>query len=180
MKKFIFLFFVLFFVSNVSAVNLRMGPPQINLVGNTNDFVCSTFTIKVDEVSNLSGSIYWANEGFSDRNLNLHKLNSADLDLITNFDKNILVNGSKSLNFCMKARKAGDYHGALMYKIKNKPVRVGIWVNATIEGNSIIKITGNSVKDFNLNTKKVLIYLPIVLVLTLLALLKISKKRSKF
>lgn len=173
------MFLFLFFLGSVSAISLNMGPPQIDLSGAVNEKICSSVSIRVDNSSELVGKILWAEEGFSERNLNLHSLSSDDLRISSEFERNIFVDRNKTIDFCIRARKPGNYHGALLYKVKDKPVRVGIWVNASIEGNSMIKITGNSVNKMDISFNQALFYLPIFLILVLALLLFFSRRKRE-
>jgi hypothetical protein len=147
-KKCLFFVYFVFILTNVSAVQLSISPPQIDFVGSTGEEICNTIFIQVNGTENLIGKNLWAEEGIDLRKISLHNLTSEDLRIDFNYEDKIEVDGERGAQICVTAKRKGTYHGLLLYKIENKPVQVGIWMNVSVsKGNDLVKITGNAVKD---------------------------------
>lgn len=172
-KKFIFFFYFIFLISFVSATTLTMSPSQLDFTIDKNEVVCKTAKIKGSENLTVIGETRWAEKGYSERKLTSHNLSFEDLKLDINIPREINFSNSSNIDICIKGKK-GNYHGILLYKIKDKPIQVGIWLNVSIGGefDSQNKITGNSIKieKNNENFSNILV-IPAILLLVLLILL---------
>ena len=96
--------------------------------------------------------------------------------VVFNFLTEVEVRESKKIEICIEGKNFGNYHGVLLYKIKNKPVQVGIWMNVSLEGNERIKITGNFVKEGGKNGR-ILFVLPVVFLFIFFFLLILYKRK---
>ncbi len=172
---FLFLFFVLF-ISLSSCTTLSMSPPQIDFIGKTGETICNDFYIEGDLDYLVTGEDRWAIEGYEERKLSKHNLSSDELDLELTYVKKVELKNKTSLEICVEGKDAGTYHGILLYKIKDKPVKVGIWMEVTLEGFSFesISLGGKSVSE-----KKGLglMFVPTLLIAILLVLLWVKNKR---
>jgi len=174
MKKLLFLFVLLFPL--VSAATLSMSPQQINFIGNVNERICEEVTLKTEGEAVLLGEDLWAEEGFSERKLKQHILDSDELKLELEYPNNIKINNEEKIEVCLTGKKKGNYHGILLYRVEGKPVRVGIWMNVSL-GGSDSKITANVVgeeKNFSF-----LFVMPIILLVVLGILLWMLKRKVK-
>jgi len=175
MKK-IILFLFVFLFPLVNAVTLSMSPQQINFIGNVNEKLCEEVTLKTEGEAVLLGEDKWAEKGYSERKLKQHILDSDELKLDLEYPNNIKINNNEKINVCIVGKNKGDYHGILLYRVEGKPVRVGIWMNVSLDG-SVSKITGNVIgekKDFNF-----FFIAPIILLIVLGFLLWMLKRKGK-
>lgn len=175
--KFFSIFLFFFLVSFVSSVTLSMSPPQIDFIGKTNEVICKYVEVKVEGVETLTGKTRWAEKDYFERNLLNHKLESEDLKIEIDFPNEIEVRESKKIEICIEGSKKGNYHGALLYRIEDKPVQVGIWMNVSLEGKDMVRITGNFVKDEE-GSGNVGVYFAVILLLILGSLLVWSRRRN--
>jgi len=143
-KYFIFFCFV-FFIGFGSCASLTMGPQQIDFVGSGKDFVCQEAHLKLEGSEFVTGEILFSEDGFSERKLSRHNLSAEEVGLKVNFPEEVFVENKTSVNICVKGKK-GNYHGIVLYRMKNKPVRVGIWMNVSFDrDSSLVKISGDAV-----------------------------------
>ena len=139
MKKYYIFFIFILFISLASSVTLTMGPQQLDFTSDSN---CQSATIKAEGSEIVIGKILFSEEGFNERKLSLHNLEPEERKLKVDFPKEIIINNFTNIEICIDG-PAGDYHGIILYKIKNKPVQVGIWLNATLSGNGVLSISKN-------------------------------------
>ncbi len=144
-KKIYFIFYFIFFISLTSAVTLSMSPPQIDFLGKTGEKLCADVTITTDGFYEVLGEDLWAQEGYFERKLSSHKLPSENLSLEINYPKQTIVNNKTLAEVCIKGKNQGNFHGLLLYQVKDKPIKIGIWINVSLEKNDILKITGHSI-----------------------------------
>jgi len=176
MKKFLFLLVFLFPL--VNAATLSMSPQQIDFVGNVNEEICEEVTLRTDGEAILIGENLWAEEGYSERKLKQHNLEGGELKLEINYPESIEINSEKVIEVCLVGKKKGDYHGVLLYRVEGKPVRVGIWMNASLES-SISKLTGNIIGEGNEERSfGFLFIISIILLMVLGCLLWILKRKA--
>ena len=145
-SKFLFIFLFIFLICFGSSATLSMSPPQIDFVGQTGETICEKVYFKIEEKDILIGKANWAKEGFDERKLSKHQLTSEEIGLEVIMPELITIDNCSEIEVCIKGSKKGNYHGALLYRIKDKPLQVGIWMNVSLKGNSIQKITGNFIK----------------------------------
>jgi hypothetical protein len=168
-KKYMFFVYFVFILAQVSAVQLSMSPPQIDFVGSVGEEICNNVLIQVNGTENLIGKNLWAEEGVELRKITLHNLSAENLRIDFNYEKEVKIIGKKEVEICVTAKKKGNYHGLLLYKIENKPVQVGIWMNVSVlSGNDLVKITGNSIKDSKEGSSWYVLPLVLVVILGLL------------
>lgn len=173
MKRIIlFLFVILFPLGN--AATLSMSPQQINFIGDVNEKICEEVNLKTDGEAVLIGDDRWAEEGYFERKLKQHNLDSSELKLDLEYPETISINNDDVIEVCLTGKSKGNYHGVLLYRIEGKPVQVGIWMNASLEG-SISKITGGVVSDKNISF---VFIAPIILLVVLGVLLWVLKRKN--
>lgn len=178
MKKYILIIYFVFLFSFVNAVTLSMSPPQIDLSGGSGEELCSSIHLVVDFPENLTGKTLWAEEGVNERNLLKHKLSPEELKIEVKIPKEVYVESSKNLDICVVAKRSGNYHGLLLYKVEGKPVQVGIWLNLSIGGKNTLKISGEAVADSKSNFKG-LLGISLILVIILIGLFLISRRKRE-
>lgn len=175
-KLFLFYFFV-FLIGFSSAASLSMSPPQLDFVGDGKKVVCGNVLLKVNDSEELIGEIRWARDGYFDRKLLAHNLSSEERGIEFSFPKEVFVEGKRNVNVCVEG-KDGDYHGVLLYRVKDKPVQVGIWINASLNGGGI-GLTGNFINaENNVGGYMFGIFVFLVLVLIGLGFWYFSKKNK--
>ncbi len=178
MKKLLLFLFVLLFPL-ASAVTLSMSPQQIDFIGNVNEEICNEVTLKTDGGGVLIGEDRWAEEGYSERKLKQHNLESSELKLYLDYPKSIEINNNEIIEVCLTGKKKGNYHGALLYRVEGKPVRVGIWMNVSLDS-SASKITGKIISKIDEEENfSFLVILPVILTIILIILLTKLNKKGK-
>ena len=174
-SKNIFFIFLIFLINFVSSATLSMSPSQIDFVGNIKEEICQKVIIKVNGTEVLTGKTKWAEENYFERKLIMHKLDSKEKGLEIFLPEILEISEKQDIDVCIKGNNPGKFHGVLLYKIENKPVQVGIWMNVSLEGNSLVKITGNFVKSEGESSR--LYLLSIILLGIFLGLIVWYKKR---
>lgn len=172
MKKQILFFIFLLFISNASAITLSISPPQINF---DNYHLCQNISIYSNGNYNLSGKLLWAKEDYTKRTLLAHKYTSEEENIKINFSKKINLEKNKTIQICMRP-KVGIHHGILLYRIQNKPIQVGIWINSNFEKKKFLILTGNSVKKNEI--KNPIVFITAILLILFLILIIFLKKNK--
>ncbi|MDA3837235.1 MAG: hypothetical protein PF542_06465 [Nanoarchaeota archaeon] len=145
--KYITFFCFVLFVSFGSAVTLSMSPPQIDFVGRTGEVICQNISIEVDGIETLVGQTKWAEEGFNERKLLRHSLAGEDLKLFVDFPESVEIDEVREVEVCIEGKSTGAFHGLLLYKVENKPVQVGIWINVSLsKGSAVNRLTGKAIE----------------------------------
>lgn len=173
MKKRILFFIFLLFISNASAVTLSMSPPQINF---NHNHLCQNVVISSNGNYNISGKILWAKQDYTKRILSMHKYTSEKEGIKINFPKKINLKKTKTIQICMQS-KSGIHHGILLYRIQDKPIEVGIWINSTFKRKDFLFLTGNTVKKEKIKSSFAIVT-TLLLVLFLILVIFLRKKRT--
>jgi len=175
-KKFFILFIFIFLISNSFAATLTMGPQQLDFTNNVN---CQTALLKTNEAETLTGKVLFSEDGFNERKLSQHKLTPDERGIEIVFPKEVVINTEKEIEICANGG-VGNYHGIILYKIKNKPIQVGIWINATFtkSANEKILIDKKVAKKIKkITSKNLLLTMPIFLIIILFGLIIILKNK---
>jgi hypothetical protein len=172
--SFLFLFFILS-ISVCSCATLSMSPPQVDFQGNTGEKICSEFNIDVDGNYLLLGEDRWAIEGYAERKLSKHNLDSAELGLTLFYPREITLENKTYLEVCIEGKKPGNFHGILLYGIKDKPIKVGIWMEVQLEGFTLESVNIFQ-EGFSEEKKLGLMFVPGLLIVILLVLLLVKRK----
>ena len=174
MKKYICFLFFVFLISLASAATLSMSPTQINFNKNS---LCQKVTIKTDGEYNLTGKILFAEEGYSQRKLSVHKLLPEKLGINISYPQELSIDENKTFQVCMQPKK-GNYHGVLLYRIEGKPVEVGIWINSSFEKKNFLSLTGNSIEGKSSENSFYFVTIFLTLILGLLIIYLRNKNRK--
>ncbi len=175
MKRLIIFLFVILFPL-VNAASLSMSPQQINFNGGVNEEICNEVILKTEGEAVLLGEDKWAEKGYNERKLKQHNLDGSDFKLNLEYPSALEINYNETINVCLTGKNKGNYHGVLLYRVEGKPVRVGIWMNVSLDGGSVSKITGAIIgEDSNFN---LFFILPIILLVVFGVLLFILRRKN--
>lgn len=177
--KIYYLFLFVFLFPVVNSATLSMSPQQIDFSGVVGEKICNEIGFKVENYSILIGETSWAEENYFERKLKNHNLSEKELNLIIDYPREFEITKNKTIEICITGKESGNYHGIILYRIKNKPVRVGIWMNVTLEGKNFQKITGNYLRNENSGIKNSLLITPILFLIILGGLLFFNQRRRK-
>lgn len=169
----------IFLIPFISSINLSISPTEINFVGETGETICQTINIKVTSLENLTATDFWAEQEYSERNLKKHNKNASELGLSLIYLKEFEINNTKELSICISGENSGNYHGILLYKIKEKPAQIGIWMNVNLEKEKRTLITGNIINEKE-NLKEINYLVPSLFLLIVLIYLLIIKKKKNY
>lgn len=160
------MFIFLFFISTVSSLSLSIYPSKLSFNLSIGDKSCQDVFLDSDYGSILLGSDVWNSN--KSNFLNSYNLSSEELNIEISYPQNVSIINRTQIEVCIIPDKKGKYYGALLYKIDGKPFRTGTWIELNVEGNDLIKITGNSIvaNDFKNN----FLIIPILLALVLIGL----------
>jgi hypothetical protein len=177
MNKKLFSFFVLtiFLVSFFSAVDFGISPGIIKFSEKQNEMNCKNFTIIGGSENIFNGNVKWSNKNSKD--ISDYKLSSEELSINTTIPSGIKAG---QYQICISSGRAGNYYGALMYKLDNSSYGIGNWIELKVEGNNpiqnIISLTGRTIKE--INYQKAFLFTPILLLVVLFFLLKKLKRKN--
>lgn len=162
----------------MTSVTLSASPKEINFTGNTNEKICKNINLKLDKPEKIITTIKWKNNE-EEKIISNYKINSHEYKISEEFNKNIILEKETNEKICLTFKEKGNYSGIIFYKIENKPAQIGIWINAKIEGNNPLKITGNFAKiPEKMNYKNSLTTFSIILLIILLFLLIKLKRKN--
>ncbi|MCA9487494.1 MAG: hypothetical protein KC516_00875 [Nanoarchaeota archaeon] len=169
------IFLILFlFLSFASSANLSISPDELKFNGKIGETLCQEMVIRVTNET-LLGEDLWAEEGYFERNLKAHTLNSSEFETKLIYPKETYVESEKKIEICLIGEKPGNFHGVLFYKIKEKPLRVGIWISASLSEEKSFTI-GESISEKR-NVKGLNYLLPMTIVLVGALIILLFKKR---
>jgi hypothetical protein len=177
MKKIfpLFILSLLISFSFYSALDFGISPGIIKLSEKPNEISCKNFTIIGEGEDIFNGDIKWSNANSKD--ISDYKISSKDLNLNTTIPSEIKTG---QYQICISSEKAGNYYGALMYKLNNSSYGIGTWIELKVEGSNpiqnIISLTGNTIKE--IPYQKVFLFTPIFLLIILIFLLRKLKRRN--
>jgi hypothetical protein len=159
-----------------------VSPPEINYNGKVRETICNDIYIETNN-QELIGNDLWNEKGQQEKLLTEYKLNSERLNIEINYPKIIYVEKNKTIQICINAKEKGKYNGLILYKIKDKPIQIGVWINADIEGNDLIKInnriTGKSIANTeNIKFNHYLLFITFILLMLLFIFIKKLKKKQ--
>jgi hypothetical protein len=175
-KIYFFIFIFTFLIYFSSATTLTISPPQIDFIGDTEEIICQKINIETEGNVVLVGKTQWAEKEYNERKLSKHYLNSEEIGIKIKFPELINIENNSDIEICIEGSNEGTYHGALLYKIENKPIQVGIWMNVSLERNNLIKITGNfiNVKE----EENILFSLSLILFVIFISLVILYKRKN--
>ncbi len=132
-------------ISFSSAATLSISPPQIDFIGNVGEEICQSIFVEVENIKTLTGKTLWAEENYFERRLINHIHSAEEFGIKVIFPQEIQIENSREIQICINGEKKGNYHGALLYKIKDKPIQVGTWMNVSLSKEiSVSKLTGRA------------------------------------
>jgi len=178
MNRIILIFLLSLFISLsfCSALDFGISPGIIKLSEKQNEIQCQNFTIIGGNEDIFNGDIKWSNENSKD--ISDYKLSPKELNINSTIPSGIKAG---KYQICISSEKAGNYYGALMYKINNSSYGIGTWIELKVEGNNplqnILSLTGNTIKE--ISYQKIFLFTPILLLAVLIFLLRKLKRKTK-
>lgn len=130
----------------VSSASIGISPGDISFSGSTNRQICSNFSVIGD--GTFKGEIKWSAK--NSKNIIDYNLTSKNLQINDSFPIETIRGNYK---ICLSARKAGNYHGAILYKLENSSYGIGSWIELDIKDNNPVKkilpleLEGSAIKN---------------------------------
>jgi len=178
MKKLVSILIILNCINLVYAASLGISPSSIEFKSKANEKACSKVVLFSSSNSTLFGESKWKSGSQPEKDIRYYSLNPESLGIALEYPEDVKVESKKEIEVCLISKKEGDYHGALIYSIENKPAAVGTWIHASIQGKAPSnKITGAFLN--NANKPPMVLYLPTILLLFIfIILLMVMKKKT--
>jgi hypothetical protein len=144
-NKFALLFILIFTISIIPASELSVSPAEIKLTMEKNQIYCQNYTIKTSGEIHLTDK--WADR-FS-KDIREHNLNSDQIEIEINYPNEFEVINLEKIQICIIPNKLGNYHGVLLFELKDSKAIVGTWIDLTVQGdNQLLTLTGNAISGF--------------------------------
>ena len=176
--------FDIVFLSNsyVSAFEFGVSPSELNFQGKEGEEICKNVKIfsSLDGI-NIAIEDKWTTQKDSSKNLNEYLMDSNELKINMNYERDFLLNNEREIKICLKSEIDGKFKVILFFQALDNSLNIGIWLNADIsKTNQASKITGFSIKDLD-GFNPINIFLPLTSfnLFLLLALLFVHYKRKK-
>ena len=189
---FLFLIFLVVFISFSSAFELGISPPVLVFEGNVRERVCRNISIFSDRTGiSLLISDKWTNKKDLTRDIEFYNIDSSNLWIELNYNNKIIVDRKYEREVCLIAENNGLYQGLLTFDVRDRSLGLGSWILANITGEDIRNksltnsitgfITGDSVFVIDKNGLLFLLFfLMSVLLASLVILIKnLNTKRLK-
>ena len=176
-KNILFIIYFIFIIGLVSATSLSISPSRFSLNMYVGEKICKDIFIDSDNGSIVIGDDVWS---ISKSNfLNDYNISSDSFDIDILYPHEISITERTKVKICIIAKDRGEYYGALLYKIKDKPLRAGTWIELNVDGRSINKITGDSIIIKDEKHGNLLLYTSIILGVLLVSMLfRLRQKKS--
>lgn len=176
----LFIFILIIFVKTTFA--MAASPPELFFNGSINENICKSITLNGTE--NIIILDRWVKDKEKTKDLSQYNIKSEDLKLNFNYLNQFYLEGHKSINICLNSKRTGEYFGVLLIQSREKPVGLGIWINAKItslEEEKVSLINSNVIKEneTQVNPKIVIFLLIILILLSVLVYLLIKKLHLK-
>jgi hypothetical protein len=172
----IFIFLLLILFPLCSAADFGISPGIIKFSEKQNEVQCQNFTIIGGNWDVFNGNVKWSSTNSKD--ISDYKLSSNELKINATIPSGIQAGQHQ---VCISSEKAGNYYGALMYKLNNSSYGIGTWIELKVEGENpiqnILSLTGNTIKGISL--QKIFLFTPILFLIVLILLLRKLKKKNK-
>lgn len=172
---FSFLLILLISISFYSATDFGISPGIIKFSEKQNEVQCQNFTIIGGNWDIFNGNVKWSNTNSKD--ISDYKLSSKELNLNVTIPLETQAGQHK---ICISSEEAGNYYGALMYKLNNSSYGIGTWIELKVEGTNpiqnILSLTGSTIKQ--INSQKAFLFTPILFLIILIFLLKKLKRKN--
>jgi len=181
-KDLFFIFGLIFLINFSSCLELSVSPSEIYFIGEEGNLVCQDLKVQGFNET-LVVSDRWAYSGVYEKILGLHNLSSYDLGIDLGYLKKVEAVGNDSFEVCLSGSDAGKFHGVLLFRVKDKPAGIGIWINVEIleKEDRGLSLTGFIVnKSENVGLESWLGLIIVVLSGVLFTLIKkFGKRKSK-
>lgn len=172
---FIFLLSIFISLSFCSALNFGISPGIIKFSEKQNEVSCQNFTIIGENANVFNGNIKWNDKDSKD--ISDYTLSSEKLNINATIPSEIK---SGKYQICISSEKAGNYYGALMYKLNNSSYGIGTWIELKVEGDNpiqnILSLTGDTIKE--IPYQKAFLFTPILFLIILIFLLVKLKRKN--
>lgn len=109
------IFVLIFLVSNVSALTLKITPSSLTFNGEPNKIICNKLTVE----NSIPKGVVQVRDDFNE---------SVELT----YDNSLTVLGSKDLNVCVKTNEKGLYNGNLIFKTIQEGGNVGVEIKVKL------------------------------------------------
>jgi hypothetical protein len=170
-KLYLLLILSVFLLSFSSAI--KISPTQQELVMKQHETNCTNIWILPEADYVISSR--WSYEGRGD--LAKYTLSTKDIKLNINYS----YESEGKYTVCFTPQKAGNLSGILYFYDEKKMIEIGSWIDLKVEqvGNieRISLITGNAVKNYEINTTNII--LGIIFVLLLIIFLLIIRRQLR-
>lgn len=154
------------------STSIKVSPLKTELsakIGAENN--CTIFYVIPDK--NIQITSRWSKDNPGEDSK--YKLSKEQIKLKINYTK--LEYGK--YEFCFEPHKSGMFYGLIFFQPENSLVRMGAWINLNITQTSPIQtislLTGNTIKNYNINGTN--IGLGFIFVLLIIVLILIIKRR---
>jgi hypothetical protein len=151
-----------------------MSPPLIEFYGVSDNNICQNVTVKT--YGELNGKIFVCRENEMNKNLKNCNIDVSKSNYKITFPDNLIVDGTEIIEVCVNSKTSGERYALLLYKFKNKPAQVGIWLKINFEKSNVIKMTGSYLKVSKMNGN---LLIPTSLFIALIILLIIYKRKKE-
>ena len=166
-KKIIILITVLIFIETTLA--LSVSPAEIFFEGTVDEQICQE--IKISEGGEIILDDKWANNGISEKNINLYESESEKSIIEMNYPKEFIIEKKENIEICLSGEKEGKYFGVLLIRIKEKPVGIGIWMNVNLiakEHESKAVISGDAISEEKIEQNNLVVIFVMILIILIL------------
>ena len=160
-------------ISFFSASTIGISPGTIEISEKTNEIVCKNFTLMGEEGYIFNGEITWSNE--KSKNIVTYTIPSDNLNIDSQIPSGI---NPGTYQLCLSSKIAGNYYGALKYKLNDSSYGIGTWIELNVSGKNFLSLTGKTIGG--ISPEKIFYFTPLLLFAILIFLFKKLKKKTEF
>jgi len=173
MKKLIYIIIIIFLCANISSA-IKISPTQTQIEMNQYETNCTNIWVLPHE--NFTITSKWSVNGMGD----LSKYNLTKEKIRLEITYKYISDGLYEI--CLTPNKAGNFSGIIYFYSEKTLVEIGSWIDLRIKGVGTIErisiITGNTIKNYHINTTNVWLAIVLVLLFIILLILILRIRKS--
>jgi hypothetical protein len=147
-------------MSLVSSLSFSVSPKSLNFSGYKNKLICQNINFNISENSDILVYAKWTDKEET-RDINDYNITNEEIKINFNYSKST----EHIYEICLKSKYIINKNGVLLFRVADKPIGIGIWINFHTENNNNLLSVLNSNNENKVSNKKFLLVIPILIIM---------------